>query len=72
MPDTDVLGHFETRNLVELFSGGDVAVVFAQDTGLVLGHALLGDTFVAEAGLFTGEGDCVSVLLYGRVGMDSG
>jgi hypothetical protein len=56
--DTDVLCHFETTDLVKVALGvRDIAVVHAENTTLVLGHAVLAETLGAERGLVFGESD---------------
>lgn len=54
--DTDVLGHFQTGDLVVLALGdGGVAVVHAENTGLLLGNADLAKASVAPGSLVAAE-----------------
>lgn len=56
--DTDVLGHFETGDLVVLALGdGSVAVVHAEDTALLLGDTKAAETAVTPGSLVATESD---------------
>jgi len=56
--DTDVLGHFETGDLVVLALGdGSVAVVHAEDAALLLGDAEAAETAVTPGSLVATESD---------------
>lgn len=56
--DTDVLGHLETGDLVEVaLLLGDVAVVHAEDPALGLGHTVGAQSLVTEFGLVLRESD---------------
>jgi hypothetical protein len=56
--DTDVLGHLEAGDLVEVtLLLGDVAVVHAEDPALRLGHTVGAQSLVTEFGLVLRESD---------------
>jgi hypothetical protein len=56
--DTDVLGHFETGDLVEVaLLVRDLSVVLAEDSALRLGHAVLSQSLGSESGLLLGKSD---------------
>jgi hypothetical protein len=58
VPDTDVLGHFETGDLVVLSGGnGSVAVVHAQDLRLRLWDTVATEAAVAPGSLVASESD---------------
>lgn len=57
--DTNVLGHLETRDLVEAALGlGNVTVVHAEDAALRLGDTVLAETLGSKLGTALCEGDC--------------
>lgn len=57
-PDSNVFGHFERDNLVELASlGGEVSEVGAENSTLRRFDAVLSETLVTERGLLLGKGD---------------
>lgn len=57
-PNTDVLGHLEAGDLVEVaLRVRDVSEVHAEDSSLVFGYAVLLDSLGTESSLLLGQGD---------------
>ena len=57
-PDTNVLGHLETRDLVEVaLLVGNFSVVLAEDSALRLGDTVLSQSLGTEGSLLLGESD---------------
>lgn len=57
-PNTDVLGHLETGDLVEVALWvRDVSEVHAEDSSLVFGYAVLLDPLGTECSLLLGQGN---------------
>lgn len=60
-PDTDVLCHFKTRDLV-VVTGlvGDVSEIVAEDSTLRFGNVVFPQSLGTECSLFSSECDCIS------------
>jgi hypothetical protein len=59
-PNTDVLGHLEAGDLVEVALWvRDVSEVHAEDSSLVVGNAVLLDPLSTESSLLLGQGDYI-------------
>lgn len=57
-PDTDMFGHFETRDLVVVSSSvGDIAEIVTEDSTLRFGNVVLLQSLSTEFSLFPSEGD---------------
>lgn len=54
----NVLGHLERDNLGERLALGDVSVVGAEDSTLVLGNAVLSESVGSKLGLVLTESNC--------------
>jgi hypothetical protein len=73
-PDTDVLGHFETRDLVVVArSVGDISEIVTENSTLRLGNVVLLQSLGTESSLFTSESDTsdISLVVFGSVGNKS-
>jgi len=63
-PNTDMFGHFETRDLVVVpCSVGDISEIVAEDSTLRFGNVVLLQSLSTEFSLFPSECDCSSAFI---------